>query len=75
MANCDRNHPVVVSQAAAVFNFVGQALVADVLSGQTMLRVIQATKRLVAATNTNAEAILASNFTPEAQQLIRGHFG
>ncbi|KAK5653518.1 hypothetical protein OQA88_8777 [Cercophora sp. LCS_1] len=71
----DKNHPVVVSQAAAVFLYVGQALAADVLSGQTMLRVIQATKRLVAATNTNAEAVLAQNFAPEAQQLIRGHFG
>lgn len=55
--------------------YVGQALEAEALSGQTALRVIAATKQLLAATNTNAQALLQQHFTPEAQEIIRGHFG
>jgi importin-5 len=65
---------VVISQAGAVFVYVAQALEADALSGQTAARVIAATKQLLLATQTDGEALLQQNFTPEAQQLIRGHF-
>ncbi|KAK1753523.1 armadillo-type protein [Echria macrotheca] len=71
----DKQHPVVVSQAAAVFVFVGQALEADALSGQTAARVVAATKSLLTITNTDAASLLLQNFPPESQQLIRGYFG
>ncbi|KAK0611170.1 armadillo-type protein [Immersiella caudata] len=70
----EKQHPVVISQAGAVFVYVAQALEADALSGQTAARVIAATKQLLLATQTDGEALLQQNFTPEAQQLIRGHF-
>lgn len=69
-----RQHPVVLSQVANVFVYVGQALEADALGGQTAIRVVAATKALLAATGTNGEALLQQNFSEEAQQLIRGHF-
>lgn len=69
-----RQHPVVTSQVPKVFNFVGQALEADVLTGQTLARVVNVTKNLVAASGANGE-MLMQQFSPEAQQLIRGHFG
>ena len=69
-----RQHPVVLSQVANVFVYVGQALENDALSGQTAIRVVAATKALVEATGTNGEVLLQQNFSPEAQQLIRGYF-
>ncbi|KAM7221543.1 Armadillo-type fold [Rhypophila decipiens] len=69
----NRQHPAVATQVAKVFGFVGQALEADVLSGQTLLRVVNATKNLVAASGTNGD-LLIQQFSPETQQLIQGHF-
>ncbi|KAK0610440.1 armadillo-type protein [Bombardia bombarda] len=68
-------YPVVVAQAAKVFVFVAQALEADALTGLTAGRVVAATKSLLEATNTNVELLLQQQFSPEAQQLIRGYFG
>lgn len=70
-----RQHQVVISNPAAVFVYVGQALEADALGGQTAVRVVTATKRLLEATGTDGASLLQQNFTPEAQQLIRGYFG
>lgn len=64
-----------MAQPAAVFVFVGQALEADVLGVQTAGRVVTATKMLLTQTSTDATSLLQQNFTPEAQQLIRGYFG
>lgn len=70
----EKQHPLVISQAAAVFVYVAQALEADVLNGVTAARVIAATKQLMLATQTDGEALLRQHFSPEAQQLIMGHF-
>jgi hypothetical protein len=69
-----RQHPVVYTQADKVFLYVAQALEAATLTGQTASRVCEATKVLLASTNTNVDAILAS-FPPEAQDTVRRHFG
>ncbi|KAK3346295.1 armadillo-type protein [Lasiosphaeria hispida] len=71
----DKRHPVVTSQAEKVFVFVAQALEADALTGQTAARVVGATKLLLETTGVNAQLVLQQNFTPEAQLVIRGHFG
>ena len=75
MANQHRRHPAVITEAAKVFVYVAQALEVDALTGQTAIRVVTAIKQLVEITGINAEMLLQQNFTPEAQQLIRGHFG
>ncbi|KAK3384805.1 armadillo-type protein [Podospora didyma] len=70
-----KNHPAVISQPAKVFVYVAQALEVDALAGTAANHVIAATKMLLEATGINGEAILQQEFSPEAQQLIRGHFG
>jgi hypothetical protein len=50
-----------------------QALDAGTLQGQTAARVAQAAKQLVAATNLNAESILAG-VSPESQERVRKFF-
>jgi hypothetical protein len=69
-----RQHPAVLGQGAKVFVFVAQALETDALAGQTAARVVAATKMLLAATNTDPTPLL-QQFSPEAQQTIRRHFG
>lgn len=64
----------MTGQVPKIFGLVGQALEADVLAGQTLARVVNITKNLVAASGANGE-VLMQQFSPESQQLIRGHFG
>lgn len=45
----------------------------DVLSGQTLARVIAAVKNLLQATGTSPDPVL-QQFGPESQQLIRERF-
>ncbi len=69
----DKQHPSVLAQAQKVFVYVAQALESEALTGQTANRVIQSTKNLLQATNTDAAALLQS-FAPEAQMTIRAYF-
>ncbi|KAK3313938.1 armadillo-type protein [Apodospora peruviana] len=71
----EKQHPVVTNQVPKVFGFVGQALEADALTGQTLLRVVTATKHLVEMSGGGNGELLMQQFSPEAQQLIRSHFG
>lgn len=68
-----RQNPAVLAKADRVFGFIVQALDAGTLQGQTALRVAQAAKQLVAATNLNAESILAG-ISPENQERVRKFF-
>jgi importin-5 len=49
-------------------------LESDVLNGQTQARVVNATKALLQATNTDPSAIL-QQFPEASQRIIRGSFG
>lgn len=69
-----RQHPAVVNQPQKIFVFVAQALEAEALSGQTASRVVAATQMLLTASNTDPTPLL-QQFSPEAQQVIRVHFG
>ncbi|EGO55605.1 hypothetical protein NEUTE1DRAFT_148083 [Neurospora tetrasperma FGSC 2508] len=69
----EKQHPVVISQPAKAFYYVAQALEVDVLSGQTLARVIAAVKNLLQATGTSPDPVL-QQFGPESQQLIRERF-
>lgn len=68
-----RQNPAVLAKADRVFGFIVQALDAGTLQGQTAVRVAQAAKQLVAATNLNAESILAG-ISPENQERVRNFF-
>jgi hypothetical protein len=68
-----RQNPAVLTKADRVFGFIVQALDAGTLQGQTAARVAQAAKQLVAATNLNAESILAG-VSPESQERVRKFF-
>lgn len=63
-----------MGQAAKVFVFVAQALEAEALGEQMAARVVAATKMLLAASSTDPTPLL-QQFSPEAQQAIRRHFG
>ncbi|KAH8887044.1 ARM repeat-containing protein [Thozetella sp. PMI_491] len=69
----DKQHPAITSQPQKVFVYVAQALESEALAGQTSSRVIQATKNLLQATNTDAGPLL-QQFSPEAQHTIRAFF-
>jgi hypothetical protein len=69
-----KQHPAVTSQAPRVFVLVAQALEAEALSGQNAARVVAATKVLLEGTNTDVMPLL-QQFSPEAQNVIRAHFG
>ena len=69
----EKQHPSVLAQAQKVFVYVAQALESEALTGQTANRVVQSTKNLLQATNTDAAALLSS-FTPESQMTIRAYF-
>jgi importin-5 len=69
-----RQHPAVTSQPAKIFHFVAQALESDVLNGQTETRVVNATKTLLQATNTDPSPLL-QQFPESSQRIIRGSFG
>lgn len=68
-----RQNPAVLAKADRIFGFIVQALDAGTLQGQTAARVAQAAKQLVAATNLNAESILAG-ISPENQERVRKFF-
>jgi hypothetical protein len=68
-----RQNPAVLAKADRVFGFIVQALEAGTLQGQTASRVALAAKQLVAATNLNAESILAG-VSPESQERVRKFF-
>ncbi|VBB81386.1 Putative importin beta-3 subunit [Podospora comata] len=61
-------------RAAQIFVYVAQALEGETLSGQNAARVVAATKLLLEGTGTDPSPLL-SQFSPEAQQTIRAHFG
>jgi hypothetical protein len=63
----------VTSQPAKIFTFVAQALEVEVLNGQTQTRVINATKALLQATNTDPTPLLAP-FSEASQRSIRESF-
>lgn len=71
-----KQHPVVTSpgQAERIFIYVAKALEGDTLSGQNAARVVEATKLLLQATSTDPSPLL-QQFSPEAVQTIRAHFG
>ncbi|KAK4187843.1 armadillo-type protein [Podospora australis] len=71
-----KQHPVVTSQGQAqrIFVYVAKALEGEALSGQNAARVVEATKTLLAATNTDPTPLL-QQFSPEAVQTIWAHFG
>ena len=64
----------MIGQADKVFLYIAQALEASVLGGQMLTRTVTIAKALAASGSFNAEALLQSNFGPEAQNLIMGHF-
>ncbi|KAK3690008.1 armadillo-type protein [Podospora appendiculata] len=70
-----KRHPAVMSQAAKIFNFVGQALEADAITSVTATRVVVATKMLLETAGLNGEMLLQQQFSPESREIIRGHFG
>jgi hypothetical protein len=63
-----------MTQAQKIFNFVAQALEAEALQGQTANRVVESTKVLLTASNIDPAALLLQ-LSPEAQQVVRRHFG
>lgn len=63
----------MLNQASKAFVFVAQALEAETLRGQTASRVVTATKALLQASSVDPTPLL-QQFSPEAQNVIMGHF-
>ena len=63
----------MTSQPAKVFTHIAQALEAETLQGANANRVVDAAKRLVAATTLDAAQVLGS-LSPECQRTVRAYF-
>lgn len=68
-----RQNPAVLSNAEKVFGYIVQALDAETLQGNTANKVVEAAKKLVAATGINADQVLAS-VNPDNQVAVRSYF-
>jgi hypothetical protein len=62
-----------MNQASNIFVYIAQALESEALQGQTAGRVAAATKTLLTAANVDPMPLL-QQFSPEAQQTIKGYF-
>ncbi|OAA57017.1 importin beta-3 [Niveomyces insectorum RCEF 264] len=69
----NKRHPAVMAQTDKVFVYIAQGLGADVLRGQTAVRVVEATKVMLAASGLNAAPLL-QQFPQELQQTISAFF-
>jgi hypothetical protein len=62
-----------MSQTDKVFTFIAQGLGADVLRGETVKHVVEATKVMLAESGLNATPLL-QQFPQELQQTISAYF-
>lgn len=69
----EQQHPVVMQQPIRAFEFVADALEAQMLSGNVLQRVIANIKGLLQATGQNPDAVVAQ-MSREKQDVIRLHF-
>ncbi|KAF2148970.1 ARM repeat-containing protein [Myriangium duriaei CBS 260.36] len=70
----DQQNPAVMQNAARCFKYIAEALEAETLQGQTANRIVDASKRLIAAAQLDAGQLLA-NLTPETQRTVQAFFG
>ncbi len=68
-----RSNPAVTQKAAQVFQYIVQALEAEMIQGQIATKVAASAKQLVGRTGINAEQILQS-LTPEGQATVKNYF-
>lgn len=69
----DRQNPAVIGQAGKMFVMIAQALESDALQGQTVTRVVAATKALLANAGVDPAPLL-QQFPAESQQRVAAYF-
>ena len=57
-ADIARQNPAVMQNAAKCFRFVAEALEAETLQGQTAQRIVDSTKRMIAAAQLDGAQVL-----------------
>ncbi|KAM0324546.1 hypothetical protein ACHAQA_007931 [Verticillium albo-atrum] len=69
----DQQNPAVIGQAGKMFVVIAQALEGDALQGQTVTRVVAATKALLANAGVDPAPLL-QQFPAESQQRVAAYF-
>ncbi|TKX21052.1 importin subunit beta-3 [Elsinoe australis] len=70
----DQQNPAVMQNAAKCFKFIAEALEAETLQGQTAQRIVESSKRMIAAAQLDAGSLLGG-LSPEAQKTVQAYFG
>lgn len=74
MLTRNRQNPAVMQNAAKCFKFIAEALEAETLQGQTAQRIVESSKRMIAAAQLDAGSLLGG-LSPEAQKTVQAYFG